>query len=352
MIETLKHYKYLYILFLFFLVLFLLGGHYLITFVRAENDSGGAGAKPALMEEGEIEFKRDSVKEPAYQEKFQEKLQDLPVVKENPESNRYILLGSIRVTDDTEKIFDLAAGVTNYCNKHSCRAIIHTGNIFAPKGVTEIDSPLFQERFEKPYQKLQNIPFYVTVGNHDWWGDPTLYFEYAKKDTNWINHSTFYLEKDFENIDFYFTDSETIGFGPSQQEWLANELSSSNKSKWQVVVGTMPVITNSLMAEKRGAEWGGRQFVGDLLCENEVDFYASGAFALEYLNRLKPECVTSQLNSGGGHEFFEVKEPDENTVFTHSKHGFLSLVVYPEKMVVELVNEKGEVIQMAEKLKN
>ena len=67
-------------------------------------------------------------------------------------------------------------------------------------GVQSMNDPELQESFLKPFKPFleTEIPFYLTVGNHDYKGDPSVHLEVAKNYPSIFHPSNFYTKK-FEN---------------------------------------------------------------------------------------------------------------------------------------------------------
>ncbi|XP_010871138.2 tartrate-resistant acid phosphatase type 5a isoform X2 [Esox lucius] len=75
--------------------------------------------------------------------------------------------------------------------------VLSLGDNFYYKGVDSVDSPRFQETFERVYtaQSL-NIPWYVLAGNHDHAGSVKAQIDYSHKSDRW-RFPSFYYELNF-----------------------------------------------------------------------------------------------------------------------------------------------------------
>ena len=80
--------------------------------------------------------------------------------------------------------------VANALAKEACTAVIYVGDVIYETGLKDDDDKDFFKKFYNPYKVLleeQKIPFYMSMGNHDWyWG------AHGK---HWIE-----LSKKYENI--------------------------------------------------------------------------------------------------------------------------------------------------------
>tara|TARA_Y100000766_G_C18624408_1_gene467664 strand:- start:27 stop:692 length:666 start_codon:yes stop_codon:yes gene_type:complete len=71
-----------------------------------------------------------------------------------------------------------------------------------------MDDPELQESFLVPFKPFleTQIPFYLTVGNHDYKGDPSVYIEVAKDYQSIIHPNNFYTKK-FDELCFFALDT-------------------------------------------------------------------------------------------------------------------------------------------------
>lgn len=74
--------------------------------------------------------------------------------------------------------------------------VVAVGDNFYNAGVTGVDDPKFQEVWNNVYNgpTLKNLPWYVVMGNHDWYGSRTAQIEYAKLNPRWIMPDLFYTK--------------------------------------------------------------------------------------------------------------------------------------------------------------
>jgi hypothetical protein len=91
------------------------------------------------------------------------------------------------------------------------------------------------------------IPFFATLGNHDYDGNPQAEIEYSSTSTTWRMPFTYYTFT-AGPIQFFAldTDEGTAGrlvfrkaWTDTQAKWLADELEKS-KATWKIVYGHHP----------------------------------------------------------------------------------------------------------------
>ena len=75
-----------------------------------------------------------------------------------------------------------AAAMTEHCAKYRCDLGLMLGDNIYPNGVTSVDDPQFQSKFEEPLRNL-DLKFNVILGNHDMHSGPAgmrAQIEYSK----------------------------------------------------------------------------------------------------------------------------------------------------------------------------
>jgi predicted MPP superfamily phosphohydrolase len=65
--------------------------------------------------------------------------------------------------------------------------IVAVGDNFYTQGVVDTNDSKFADYWKNMYTGyLANIPWYVVLGNHDWYGNPVAQIEYTKIDEKWV----------------------------------------------------------------------------------------------------------------------------------------------------------------------
>jgi|TARA_B110000438_G_scaffold292890_1_gene331900 hypothetical protein len=112
------------------------------------------------------------------------------------------------VVGDTGETTPTQSEVASSLANSDCNQIWHTGDIIYPSGIEDADDPLFYDKFLKPYQAVleKNVPFYLTLGNHDYKKDPSAYIEIGRKNSL-INYPNNFYVKKFGSICFVAFDT-------------------------------------------------------------------------------------------------------------------------------------------------
>ena len=145
-----------------------------------------------------------------------------PIVSD--ESSIYCFIGDAGEVNPTQ------AMVVNSLANSDCSLVWHLGDI-TQLGVQSMDDPELQESFLKPFKPFleTEIPFYLTVGNHDYKGDPSVYLEVAKNYPSIFHPSNFYTKK-FGELCFFALDTTIFDKlyyfykRGSQIRWLKEEV--------------------------------------------------------------------------------------------------------------------------------
>ena len=117
------------------------------------------------------------------------------------ESDIYYFIGDAGEVNPTQAV------VVEALANSDCSVVWHLGDI-TQLGVQSINDPELQESFLTPFKPFlkTEIPFYLTVGNHYYKGDPAVYLEVAK-DYPSIYHPKNFYTKQFGKLCFFALDT-------------------------------------------------------------------------------------------------------------------------------------------------
>ena len=132
-----------------------------------------------------------------------------------------------------------------------CSVVWHLGDI-TQLGVQSMDDPELQESFLIPFKPFleTEIPFYLTVGNHDYKGDPAVYLEVAKNYSSIYHPSNFYT-KNFGKLCFFALDTTIFDKlyyfykRGSQIRWLEEEVEKlKDQCDFSIAVAHHPLFSS------------------------------------------------------------------------------------------------------------
>jgi len=179
---------------------------------------------------------------------------------------------------------EVARAMGSWCSHDSvnCDFIISTGDNIYDDGVTSVSDHHFDDTWREiyTYPGIADLPWYLTVGNHDhhsengeWsqveyslvndrWNMPSLAyaFEMATKDTSvkFVSVDTISIHDDINHAD-------------DQLSLLSSELESAD-TDWKIVFSHFPVHSGGHYAGSHTI----RSKVLPILKDNDVDYYLTG----------------------------------------------------------------------------
>ena len=161
------------------------------------------------------------------------------------ESDIYCFVGDAGEVNPTQ------AMVVEALANSDCSMVWHLGDI-TQLGVQSINDPELQDSFLTPFKPFleTEIPFYLTVGNHDYKGDPAVYLEVAKDYPSIYHPSNFYI-KQFGKLCFFALDTTIFDKlyyfykRGSQIRWLAEEVERmKDQCEFSIAVAHHPLFSS------------------------------------------------------------------------------------------------------------
>jgi len=161
------------------------------------------------------------------------------------ESDIYCFVGDAGEVNPTQAMVVEALAYSD------CSMVWHLGDI-TQLGVQSINDPELQDSFLTPFKPFleTEIPFYLTVGNHDYKGDPAVYLEVAKDYPSIYHPSNFYT-KQFGKLCFFALDTTIFDKlyyfykRGSQIRWLAEEVERmKDQCEFSIAVAHHPLFSS------------------------------------------------------------------------------------------------------------
>jgi tartrate-resistant acid phosphatase type 5 len=239
------------------------------------------------------------------------------------------------------------------CEREKAAFVVSVGDNFYERGVTSLEDSHWQQSFETVYDapSLQ-VPWYVTLGNHDYAGLCEPQLEYGDTHSRWIIPARYYSQvhqvTPAMQLECFFLDtcpfveeyqnnpelSDVSAQNPNAQlEWLDNSLSAS-KAEWKLVFGHHPTYSSGLA---HGNQPEIIQYVLPILEKHHVQAYFAGHdHDLEHLKLDRLHLIVS----GAGSEHRPVKNPTTNA-FSRACSGFVMASVGENSMKVRFFDGEG-----------
>jgi tartrate-resistant acid phosphatase type 5 len=118
--------------------------------------------------------------------------------KHDEQSLRFYILGDMGGEDNYPYTSSIQTEIAKTIDQDSTQTYPHffmtTGDNFYENGVHNVTDPRFNETFDDVYQygKDRDLPWFITAGNHDNYGNVQAQVEYSQVNRRWIFPSTYY----------------------------------------------------------------------------------------------------------------------------------------------------------------
>ncbi|HEY9048182.1 MAG TPA: tartrate-resistant acid phosphatase type 5 family protein [Ohtaekwangia sp.] len=248
---------------------------------------------------------------------------------------------------------DVADWMGIAANQVTARFVISTGDNFYCCGVASIDDYQWISSFENIYRSHSlQIPWYNTLGNHDYQGNVQAQIDYTKKSQRWKMPDRYYTLATHD-IRFVFIDTNPFVrdyYGDNLNEniikqdtlrqlhWIDSVLASSTE-KWKIVVGHHPAYS----VGDHGSEKSFETNLVPLMAKHHVQVYFAGHdHSLQSLQSKKSSV--HHLVSGGGSEYTSVREKDPLVKFARSTCGFMMVSVKGKTMLITFIDATGKIL--------
>jgi tartrate-resistant acid phosphatase type 5 len=209
------------------------------------------------------------------------------------------------------------------------------GDNFYPSGMKGTDDPRWRDWWETLYGPL-GIPFYPTLGNHEWYSDDGAAAEIAYHSPSWKFPSPYYS---FTAGPVQFFAIDTSEISEAQVIWLDKAISAST-AKWKIVYGHHPIFA----PEKNKKDGAYMKYTQDRLwplLRGRVDAYLCGhQHAMAHMD--PRDGVHFFLSGGGGAPLGRVSKSAPDAVFAESTFGFLTLEADEAKMTIAIFDTDGK----------
>jgi acid phosphatase len=248
---------------------------------------------------------------------------------------------------------DVAVQMGKIAQLEKTKFIITGGDNFHQNGIPSAHDPRWKSEYEDIYSDLSlMVPWYASLGNHDYVGNAQADIEYSKLSTRWKMPDRYYThtEKINDTSDVLFVHIDTSPFITDyrnndsiyhvlgqdihkQLKWIDSVLASS-RALWKIVVGHHPIYSSV------GNHGNTKELIDDvlpLLQKYGVRIYICGhEHFLQYL-------VHGNINffvCGGGAASRPVSDR-EDVKFGVGSPGFLSMKITPVFVTGVYFDDKG-----------
>lgn len=237
---------------------------------------------------------------------------------------------------------EVAATIASIHKQRPFQIGITLGDNFYERGVRSVDDAAWRDIWEADYGKL-GIPFFATLGNHDYYGKPQAQVDYTARSPSKTWRMPYrYYSYTAGPVRFFAldTDEGTTTFwhfgkrwSAEQESWLRDALSRDKGSPWKIVYGHHPVFSDGHHGDTSRML---KQLL-PLLKAHRVDVYLAGHdHDLQYFEQ---DGIHFVIAGGGGKDVRGVTA--RRAKFVKSANGFLELNATARKLDLTLRDSKG-----------
>jgi tartrate-resistant acid phosphatase type 5 len=269
---------------------------------------------------------------------------------------RFVALGDTgKGTADQTRV---GQAIAAKCARDGCDFVQLLGDNIYESGVTSVDDPQWQQKFEQPYAAV-NVPFWVVLGNHDY-GGAGLGFEparaqaqvaYSAKSSKWKLPATYY-RRSVSNVEFFGLDTMVAMVNQhAQQRTEVSAWIAQSRATWKIAFGHHPYLSNGTHGNAGNYDApvgvllgshgpGVKELIDAAVC-SRADFYISGHdHSLQWLSAT---CSGTELIvSGTGAS--PTSLPGVNPAHYQSvKLGFLYAVISGNTFTGSFIDVDGKV---------
>jgi tartrate-resistant acid phosphatase type 5 len=250
----------------------------------------------------------------------------------------------------------VAAAMAKEAERVGAQFVVTTGDNYHGDGIATATSPRWKTEFEDVYSySALQIPWYPSIGNHEYRGNVDCEIEYSTLSTRWKLPTRYYAQKEriddssfalivhldtspfvetykIESAAYHVKGQET----KKQLVWLDSVLTVS-QTRWTIVVGHHPIYA---AAPKHGDTKELIEQVLPILTKHRVPLYVCGHdHVLQHLKNNQMDFIVC----GGGAKTRDVNQRDD-VVFGIRSLGFLSVTMTTKDIRVNIINDKNSIL--------
>ena len=259
----------------------------------------------------------------------------------------------------------VATQMGKFVSEMNANFVVSTGDNIYPSGVISEWDPGFKYSFEEIYTDFSlQLDWYLVLGNHDYKSNPDAEVAYSKISRRWKMPARYFSKKFFINGDTtqavliafvdtnplipdYYTKPEysaqvVTQDSTAQKKWLEKTLSDTDPNiKWKIVVGHHPMYSGGGRTEGTDTK-AIRNSLQPLFDKYGVDVYLTGhEHSLQH--NMAPSHKTQHFISGAASESTPVHLIPESKMAA-AEYGFMLFSITPNELLMQTVNDKGEII--------
>jgi tartrate-resistant acid phosphatase type 5 len=258
------------------------------------------------------------------------------------ESVSLILVGDTGIGLEDQK--NVALLMESLCQEKMVDGVIFLGDNFYFNGVSSAQDNQWKTKFEDIYSSkcLKKLPFFASLGNHDYDGNENAQIEYSKIYPNrWVLPHRYYFANFGEILGVAIADSNIPDFCGipwlCSINWLREKLSNS-KNSWNISVGHHPLLSMGKYKDPNKTLWTRRFFLPFLACHEKNSAYLSGHDHSMQHNAflIQDSCFLNQFVVGsGGAPLYPVSPEPQKTLFAEATFGAAHLIATKQNLQID-----------------
>jgi acid phosphatase len=280
----------------------------------------------------------------------------------------FLAMGDWGEPGNLNQLRKVANVMNQACERTGAQFVTALGDNFYSAGVNSINDPKWKTVWEDVYKgKVGTMPWYVVMGNHDWYGNHRAQIEYSRVNSRWIMPDYFYdREFVFGNtkaaILFLDTDLLFYGYkGTGDPNYPGNQLKPNfEKMGWTESSGEFEKQLQWVQDKLRYY-----QYVHHLIVVGHHDMVTCGtpSYGMQKLKELFDQYRISAYVYGHKHALGSAKSGNTWYFLTGAggqtmnscsqngawgagnRFGFMIVKLYADQLVAEFIDDSGSILR-------
>jgi tartrate-resistant acid phosphatase type 5 len=238
----------------------------------------------------------------------------------------------------------VAHAMYSVCQRDGCDFVLGLGDNIYPHLVHSAHDAQFQEKFEHPYARFQDIDFWMILGNHDWKNLGTgaqAQIDYTLHSDRWrLPHTHYAIPFLPPWLHIYGVDTSLLEAVVGVGQVPAAQAALCHQPGWRLLFGHYP--TRSTGAEGHRASWFVRDTLEDLIRQCHIHVYFAGHD--HHQAHLDRGFYQEIIEGAGGAGLAPVRVGDPQQRFGSATHGFAWVRVTAERLVIRFYDVQQTVL--------
>lgn len=292
-----------------------------------------------------------------------------------PQAVRFVVMGD--VGEGNQSQYMVSTAIEQKCAADGCDFVVLLGDNIYDSGVSGVDDPQWQTKFEDPYANL-DLPFFVVLGNHDYggtlfgadtggmgneWEKGPYEVMYSDVSDKWNMSDTHYTFT-WGNVGFIMLDTNSIMWDNTdhgnQRAWYPTALMELSNVDWIFQAGHHPYMSNGAHGNAgnyESIEVGGielpnplpilngdnvKEFFDEVVC-GTIDVSLSGHdHNRQWLNEPTALCGAELIVSGAGAKVKDFEGSNEAHWQDADTPGFMYIEIIGDQLTGQFIDENGQ----------